>query len=294
MSISTGARWVSQMGPSTASPTWGGSWWSGTMPGPQAAPTRPIIRRRPQKPPFTPVTGTPAATHYPLRHSEGINVLYYDGHVKWRKPSTCATATSGSPARRRPPPFPLGPPRHPRAPPSRHRPLPGGGWRRSWAARWRRSITCGFASRRGWSGGRRTSPSWREAIWVRREGLEGAAGVRLSAHRRQGEAISSRRSVARVVRRGRRGVSPSPRMALDLVQPALAPKPPSPAPRHPLPPGALPGRVPRPAALPARARCPFPRCLCIFPGDLSRRPGDSAFLHIHAGAAVGHLRLFPG
>jgi prepilin-type N-terminal cleavage/methylation domain-containing protein/prepilin-type processing-associated H-X9-DG protein len=41
----------------------------------------------PAKPPFTPVTGTPSATHYPLRHSEGMNVLYYDGHVKWRKPS---------------------------------------------------------------------------------------------------------------------------------------------------------------------------------------------------------------
>jgi len=42
----------------------------------------------PQKPPFTPVTGAPAATHYPLRHSEGHNVLYYDGHVHWRKPSS--------------------------------------------------------------------------------------------------------------------------------------------------------------------------------------------------------------
>jgi prepilin-type N-terminal cleavage/methylation domain-containing protein/prepilin-type processing-associated H-X9-DG protein len=41
-----------------------------------------------QKPPFTPVIGAPAATHYPLRHSEGHNVLYYDGHVSWRKPST--------------------------------------------------------------------------------------------------------------------------------------------------------------------------------------------------------------
>ena len=42
----------------------------------------------PQKPPFTPVTGVPAATHYPLRHNEGHNVLYYDGHVNWRKPTT--------------------------------------------------------------------------------------------------------------------------------------------------------------------------------------------------------------
>jgi prepilin-type N-terminal cleavage/methylation domain-containing protein/prepilin-type processing-associated H-X9-DG protein len=42
----------------------------------------------PQKPPFTPTTGTPAATHYPLRHNDGHNVLYYDGHVNFRKPTT--------------------------------------------------------------------------------------------------------------------------------------------------------------------------------------------------------------
>ena len=40
----------------------------------------------PQKPPFTPVTGPPAATHYPLRHNEAFNVLFYDGHVGSRRP----------------------------------------------------------------------------------------------------------------------------------------------------------------------------------------------------------------
>jgi prepilin-type N-terminal cleavage/methylation domain-containing protein/prepilin-type processing-associated H-X9-DG protein len=42
----------------------------------------------PRKPPFTPVTGAPAATHYPLRHNDGLDVLYYDGHVAWRRPET--------------------------------------------------------------------------------------------------------------------------------------------------------------------------------------------------------------
>ncbi len=41
-----------------------------------------------QKPPFTPVIGVPAATHYPPRHNEGLNVLYYDSHVGLRKPTT--------------------------------------------------------------------------------------------------------------------------------------------------------------------------------------------------------------
>jgi prepilin-type processing-associated H-X9-DG protein len=31
--------------------------------------------------PFKPYTGTSAATHYPLRHSETFNVLFCDGHV---------------------------------------------------------------------------------------------------------------------------------------------------------------------------------------------------------------------
>jgi prepilin-type processing-associated H-X9-DG protein len=41
----------------------------------------------PQKPPFTPTTGAPAATHYPIRHNEGMNALFYDGHVVHKKPS---------------------------------------------------------------------------------------------------------------------------------------------------------------------------------------------------------------
>jgi len=41
-----------------------------------------------QKPPFTPLTGTPAATHYPIRHNDGLNALFYDGHVSFRKPAT--------------------------------------------------------------------------------------------------------------------------------------------------------------------------------------------------------------
>jgi prepilin-type N-terminal cleavage/methylation domain-containing protein len=40
-----------------------------------------------RKPPFTPVTGLLAATHYPPRHLDGLNVLCYDGHVVFRKPS---------------------------------------------------------------------------------------------------------------------------------------------------------------------------------------------------------------
>lgn len=42
----------------------------------------------PQKPPFTPVTGAPAATHYPVRHNDGMNALFYDGHVSFRKPGS--------------------------------------------------------------------------------------------------------------------------------------------------------------------------------------------------------------
>ncbi len=41
----------------------------------------------PQKPPFTPATGPSAATHYPVRHNDGMNALYYDGHVVFKKPT---------------------------------------------------------------------------------------------------------------------------------------------------------------------------------------------------------------
>jgi len=41
------------------------------------------------RPPFTPFEGiTASETHYPTRHNGGGNYLYYDGHAKWRKPST--------------------------------------------------------------------------------------------------------------------------------------------------------------------------------------------------------------
>jgi prepilin-type N-terminal cleavage/methylation domain-containing protein/prepilin-type processing-associated H-X9-DG protein len=41
----------------------------------------------PQKPPFTPINGPTAATHYPVRHNEGMNALFYDGHVSFKKPN---------------------------------------------------------------------------------------------------------------------------------------------------------------------------------------------------------------
>ncbi|HET6382653.1 MAG TPA: DUF1559 domain-containing protein [Armatimonadota bacterium] len=47
------------------------------------------------RPEFSPVTGPPgsaqlasALPHYPTRHNGGMNILYYDGHVKFKIPST--------------------------------------------------------------------------------------------------------------------------------------------------------------------------------------------------------------
>jgi prepilin-type N-terminal cleavage/methylation domain-containing protein/prepilin-type processing-associated H-X9-DG protein len=41
------------------------------------------------RPPYVPFEGTTTSvTHYPLRHNDGFNCLYYDGHVKWRRPSS--------------------------------------------------------------------------------------------------------------------------------------------------------------------------------------------------------------
>jgi prepilin-type N-terminal cleavage/methylation domain-containing protein/prepilin-type processing-associated H-X9-DG protein len=41
------------------------------------------------RPPFTPFEGlTSCETHYPTRHNGGCNFLFYDGHVKWLKPSS--------------------------------------------------------------------------------------------------------------------------------------------------------------------------------------------------------------
>jgi len=40
------------------------------------------------RPPYTPFEGTAAAeTHYPTRHNGGFNLLFYDSHVKWARPS---------------------------------------------------------------------------------------------------------------------------------------------------------------------------------------------------------------
>jgi prepilin-type N-terminal cleavage/methylation domain-containing protein/prepilin-type processing-associated H-X9-DG protein len=44
------------------------------------------------RPPFTPFEGEPAATHYPTRHSGGMNALHYDGHVKWLRPARLRVA----------------------------------------------------------------------------------------------------------------------------------------------------------------------------------------------------------
>jgi prepilin-type N-terminal cleavage/methylation domain-containing protein/prepilin-type processing-associated H-X9-DG protein len=41
-----------------------------------------------QRPPQTPTVGPAAAPHYPLRHNDGFNVLFYDGHVAVRKPGS--------------------------------------------------------------------------------------------------------------------------------------------------------------------------------------------------------------
>jgi len=51
------------------------------------------------RPPFTPFEGiTASETHYPTRHLGGGNFLYYDGHVKWRRPSSLRVADFREPA----------------------------------------------------------------------------------------------------------------------------------------------------------------------------------------------------
>jgi len=40
-----------------------------------------------QRPPFSPLTGPAGEEHYPPRHLDGMNILFYDGHSAWRKPS---------------------------------------------------------------------------------------------------------------------------------------------------------------------------------------------------------------
>jgi prepilin-type N-terminal cleavage/methylation domain-containing protein/prepilin-type processing-associated H-X9-DG protein len=41
-----------------------------------------------ERPPFTPTTGGGAVQHYPPRHNEGMNMLFYDGHVVLRRPTS--------------------------------------------------------------------------------------------------------------------------------------------------------------------------------------------------------------
>jgi prepilin-type N-terminal cleavage/methylation domain-containing protein/prepilin-type processing-associated H-X9-DG protein len=38
------------------------------------------------RPPVTPTAGPVGAVHYVPRHNEGMNALFYDGHVAWKKP----------------------------------------------------------------------------------------------------------------------------------------------------------------------------------------------------------------
>ncbi len=63
----------------------------------------------PQKPPFTPTTGPSAATHYPLRHADGMNALFYDGHVRLVRPSQLRESDFRVPGSQPPPAIPLPP-----------------------------------------------------------------------------------------------------------------------------------------------------------------------------------------
>jgi prepilin-type N-terminal cleavage/methylation domain-containing protein/prepilin-type processing-associated H-X9-DG protein len=60
-----------------------------------------------QRAPFTPVTGSIGEQHYPIRHNGGLNVLYYDGHVALRQPTTFRDSDFRPPGS--PPPAPLPP-----------------------------------------------------------------------------------------------------------------------------------------------------------------------------------------
>ena len=60
-----------------------------------------------QRAPFTPVTGPAAAAHYPERHNGGVNALFYDGHVAFRKPGSFRDSDFRAPGS--PPPSPLAP-----------------------------------------------------------------------------------------------------------------------------------------------------------------------------------------
>lgn len=50
------------------------------------------------RPPFLPFEGVSGSeTHYPTRHSGGCNFLFYDGHVKWSRPSSLRVANFREP-----------------------------------------------------------------------------------------------------------------------------------------------------------------------------------------------------
>jgi prepilin-type N-terminal cleavage/methylation domain-containing protein/prepilin-type processing-associated H-X9-DG protein len=50
------------------------------------------------RPPYTPFEGVSGSeTHYPTRHNGGLNMLYYDGHVKWEQPSQLRVANFREP-----------------------------------------------------------------------------------------------------------------------------------------------------------------------------------------------------
>jgi prepilin-type processing-associated H-X9-DG protein len=45
------------------------------------------------RPPYTPCQGVSGSeTHYPTRHNGGLDMLYYDGHVKWQQPGKLRVA----------------------------------------------------------------------------------------------------------------------------------------------------------------------------------------------------------
>ena len=62
-----------------------------------------------QRPPFTPLTGPAGEPHYRGRHHGGMNILYYDGHVSTRQPSTLRDSSFRAPGSPPPTAVPLPP-----------------------------------------------------------------------------------------------------------------------------------------------------------------------------------------
>ena len=60
----------------------------GVGPSPDARVCRTANYTSNPRPPYAPFEGSTAAeTHYPTRHNGGFNLLFYDSHVKWARPS---------------------------------------------------------------------------------------------------------------------------------------------------------------------------------------------------------------